>query len=487
MGSLTWTYSDTGANGEPTLSLTVTTSDTLQSGTYAGLNGPIVYSYYTVTSVSGTFNGTAITGLDPIRDSLGANRIYTTQDHSTGQTPVFDGLGGLSDGNNLQLSLSSGDDLALGSGEPINGGNPPQFGLLAPDTSTYANPAYPFTLVNSGLLNALSFVPPPCFAAGTRIATPAGEVVVEQLAPGDAVLLARGGSARVRWVGRREVRCDRHPKPQDAWPVRIAADAFGPGAPHRDLWLSPDHAVFVPAASGQGGMLVPVRYLVNGATVRQEQRERVTYLHVELERHDVLLADGLPCESYLDTGNRGAFANGGSVAQAHPDFALAVWQAKACAKLVTDGPRLAALRRRLLARATAALGHALSDDPGLLVSADDVPLTGRVRGERWEVDLPEGAREVLLASRTFVPAETVAGATDPRRLGVAIGAIARDGAALALDDARLGAGWYPVEGAHRWTDGAARIDVRGVRRLTVTLAIVGRYWQPAAATAAAAA
>jgi hypothetical protein len=69
-----------------------------------------------------------------------------------------------------------------------------------------------------------------------------------------------------------------------------------------------------------------VRYLLNGATVRQENVAAVSYWHVGLPAHAVLLAGGLPCESYLDTGNRAAFANGGTVVMARPDSAHAVWQ-----------------------------------------------------------------------------------------------------------------------------------------------------------------
>ena len=133
-------------------------------------------------------------------------------------------------------------------------------------------------------------------------------------------------------------------RPGAVWPLRVMAGAFGPG---RDLLLSPDHAVFV------DGMLMPVGRLVNGATVRQERTEEVTYCHVELPAHDVVLAEGLECESYLDTGNRGAFANGGAVVERDPDFARLVWAAEACAPQVTGGPRLAAVAARLLARAEA--------------------------------------------------------------------------------------------------------------------------------------
>ena len=186
-----------------------------------------------------------------------------------------------------------------------------------------------------------------CFRTGTSIATDRGDMPVESLRPGNRVALAGGGTDTVRWVGHRRVDCRRHPRPDDVRPVRIAAHAFGLGRPARDVWLSPDHAVFM------DGVLIPVRYLLNAATVRQEDAAAVTYWHVELSAHGVLLAEGLPAESYLDTGNRAAFANGGGVALAHPDFARATWAGRGCAPLVTEGPMRDAVYRRLLAQAVA--------------------------------------------------------------------------------------------------------------------------------------
>jgi hypothetical protein len=128
------------------------------------------------------------------------------------------------------------------------------------------------------------------------------------------------------------------------WPIRIEAGAFGPAEPRRPLFLSPDHAVF------QDGALIPVKYLVNGTTVTQMPVDTVTYFHVELARHAVLLADGLPAESYLDTGDRSDFANGGGVVRLHPDFASLRREAEACAPLVITGPVLEAVRDRLAVR-----------------------------------------------------------------------------------------------------------------------------------------
>ncbi len=134
--------------------------------------------------------------------------------------------------------------------------------------------------------------------------TEAGPMPVERLRVGTPTVLARGGSAEIVWIGQRRIDCRWHPRPRDVWPVRVKAGAFGDGAPCRDLRLSPDHAVYLE------GALIPVRYLVSGATVVQEAVDRVGYFHIELPDHDVILAEGLPAESYLDTGNRSAFAGG---------------------------------------------------------------------------------------------------------------------------------------------------------------------------------
>jgi hypothetical protein len=188
-----------------------------------------------------------------------------------------------------------------------------------------------------------------CFAAGTRIRTMDGFMAVEDLRTGMWVLTERGEAETVKWVGHRAVNCRAHPNPASIWPVRIAADAFGPGRPSRDLRLSPDHAMYV------DGVLIPVRYLVNGGSIRREPVAEVVYYHVELRQHDVILAEDLPVESYLDTGDRANFANAEGAIRLFADFLRddrvgAVWEAYGCAPLVVTGPVLDAVRRELAAR-----------------------------------------------------------------------------------------------------------------------------------------
>ncbi len=176
-----------------------------------------------------------------------------------------------------------------------------------------------------------------CFAAGTRIGTDQGPVAVEDLRIGDRIALAEGGSAPAVWIGRRTVDCARHPDPMRVWPVRVRAGAFGPGAPACDLILSPDHAVFVE------GMLVPIRLLIDGAAIVQEPRDKVTYFHAEVPEHAVILAEGLPVESYLDTGDRSDFEGSGAM-RLFPMFGAgrtaALWETMGAAPLVLRGPDL---------------------------------------------------------------------------------------------------------------------------------------------------
>jgi hypothetical protein len=298
----------------------------------------------------------------------------------------------------------------------------------------------------------------PCFAEGTRILTRRGEVAVEKLLPGDeAVALLGGPLLPIAWIGRRHMRCTAMDHPADAWPLRVQADAFAPGQPHSDVFLSPDHAVFA------DGVLVPIRHLENGTTIARLPCDEVTYFHVELARHDVLLAQGLPAESYLDTGNRAEFD--GIAAPPDPRRALRIWRQRACAPLCLSGPVLARLRARLAARAAALVPQA---DMGWTIHLDaGFPLAPERRGEAWRFDLTAPATPRLV-SPAFVPSVRVPGLEDHRCLGVPVARLIADGHELPLDHAALGPGWHAPEDGVRWTAGAAALP--RLRSLFVLLA-----------------
>ena len=325
---------------------------------------------------------------------------------------------------------------------------------------------------------------PPCFLRGTRVLTTRGEIPVEALRPGEDHAVTRDGRcAPVVWVGWRGLDPAHHPRPGDVLPVRVSAGALAPGQPARDLLLSPDHALAL------DGALIPVRHLLNGATIVQEPAAgRIVYFHVELDRHDILLAEGAAAESYLDAGNRGAFTNAGTAVHLHPRFApdaaaaLRIWRACGCAPLLTAGPALLAARAALTARALE-FGYRLTRRPALHALADGRALPLRPCGRGWHAAVLPSARALRLLSRAAAPLHLSGPGGDPRRLGIAVAALLLDGRRLALDDARLGSGWHTPERAWRWTDGAAEIEVRYARSLALRIAMSGSYWLPPRAAA----
>jgi len=191
-----------------------------------------------------------------------------------------------------------------------------------------------------------------CYAKGTFIATARGMVSVEKLKIGDLILTISGKYEPLKWLGFRTVDCKRHPNQQEAHPVRIAKDAFGLNQPVRDLYLSPLHSVYV------DGILIPAIDLVNGTTVSQEVRSKITYFHVELPMHNAIFAEGLTAESYLDDNNRDFFIDKttGQVVNMNAQFAekqfadmtsAEIWAAKGFAKVMRDGPQVEAVRNKL--------------------------------------------------------------------------------------------------------------------------------------------
>lgn len=176
-----------------------------------------------------------------------------------------------------------------------------------------------------------------CFARGTTILTTRGEVAVEALTSDDRVVTSDGAAQPVRWIGRREVDCTNHPRPEAIRPICVRAHAFGAQGPMRDLYLSPDHAIFVE------GVFIPVKHLIDGDSIRQMDVTQVTYYHVELARHSAIYSNGLLTESYLDTGDRASFANASGVMVLHPLFGMErqdvalIWETLAYAPLCVAG------------------------------------------------------------------------------------------------------------------------------------------------------
>lgn len=182
-----------------------------------------------------------------------------------------------------------------------------------------------------------------CFAAGSRIATPVGNIPVEQLKIGDLVQTLHAGDRPVKWIGRRHYDGRLIAGNLAALPVCIKRNAIADGVPERDLVVSPGHAIAIDE------ILVHASRLVNGVSVVQARDvEGVTYYHVELASHEILLAENCPAESFQDEHFRQQFDNAEDYRRLYPGEVAPVMR---CLPRLDHGFELYAIQRQVAARA----------------------------------------------------------------------------------------------------------------------------------------
>lgn len=143
-----------------------------------------------------------------------------------------------------------------------------------------------------------------CFAAGTEIATADGVALVEELKIGDMVRTLDGRDVAVKWVGRQSVSTKFGPA-ERLTPIKVAAGALGENTPSKDLIVTADHALLI------GDTLCAAGALVNGTTIARtnDLGETFTVYHVETAEHEVILANGVAAETFIDNVARTAFDN----------------------------------------------------------------------------------------------------------------------------------------------------------------------------------
>ena len=307
------------------------------------------------------FAGTTAAGVLRLSDPTGF--AGTIDNFLPGDTIVLAGTassGTMTAGNTLEVTLATGTTLAL----------------AFDPTQSFADDTFHFAALPGGASTAITDSTP-CYLAGTHILTDGGERTVETLAAGDLVITHSGAARPIRWIGRRSFAAAFAAGNREVVPIRIRAGALAEGVPARDLYVSPQHALLL------DGALVPAELLVNQASIlRCPDIDPIRYFHLELDSHDILLAEGAAAESFVDCDSRGMFHN----AAEYDGTPTARW--RFCAPRLESGPQLEAIRARIDARA--GLGPATT--PGPLEGFLDPPAADRIDG--WARD--GGAHPVLL-------------------------------------------------------------------------------------------
>jgi hypothetical protein len=295
-----------------------------------------------------------------------------------------------------------------------------------------------------------------CFCADTLIETPVGPRKVQHLAPGDLVVTFGGKVRPVVWIGTGAVLATRGRR-NAATPVIVHKGALADNVPYHDLRVTKGHSFLI------DDVLIPVEFLVNHRSIEWDDRaQEVKLYHIELETHDVLVANGAPAESYRDDGNRWLFHNANAGWHLPPQ--------EPCAPVMTGGPVVDGAWRRRLDRAGPRHLPPLTEDPDLHLVIDGARVNPEYRrGSLYGFRLPSSPKSMVIASRAAVPAE-LGIARDPRSLGVALRQVAvRQGGKFMLLDAaddRLTVGFHAYEAdcQLRWTDGCAALPVEAFVR-----------------------
>jgi T5SS/PEP-CTERM-associated repeat protein len=183
-----------------------------------------------------------------------------------------------------------------------------------------------------------------CYRRNTRILTEYGEVPIESLREGDRVATLREGLQPIRWIGRRTYCDDFVSDNPEVQPILIRAGALAAGIPHRNLWVSPEHALYIEE------LLIAARDLVNGVSIIRDASARdIAYLHLEFDEHQVIFAEGAQAESFVDDASRAMFDNAAEFLEWRSDQGRG--PARFCAPRVEEGTDLEKVREHLLARA----------------------------------------------------------------------------------------------------------------------------------------
>ena len=355
-------------------------------------------------SAAGALNLTSFTGFSTIAFSQGASWTLegSTTNFATGEI-----ISGFTLGDSIILDGFAATTAGYYSGLGLvlsNGNAFPMLDISGNFTTS------DFIVTNDGTNTTITAA---CFCRGTRIATPGGEVPVEDLRIGDMILTLHAGPKPIKWIGQRSYAAP-FAHGDFIRPIRLRPGALDDDMPRRALHLSPGHALFA------SGALIPAWRLLNGASITQAAHvDLVEYFHIELDAQEVIFAEGCPVESYIGAALRGQFHNVAEFTSLYPEDE----DQSPCLTLLEDGFALEAIKLHVAKRA--GLPPPPPAEPGRLRGFVDMAGPGVVEG--WAQDEADAETPVAL---------------DVLRGGRRIGRVLANRYRADLRDAGLGSGCH---------------------------------------------
>jgi ELWxxDGT repeat protein len=401
-GTVPGTYELTGISGanayglHPT-DLTVFTNEVLFNGVDSNGDGKYglwvtdgtAAGTYELTGISGAY---AAGGIDPQdltvfggevlfegTDTSGAKGLWVTNGTVSG-TYELTGISGTSPSYSFSpTDLTVVNDEVLFNAVDSSG----KYGLWVTDGTVSGT--HELTGINdvfSGGVDPNDMTAIPCYCRGTLIRTQHGEMRVEKLKIGDEVMTASGALRPIKWIGRRSYGGRFIMGRKNILPICIKAGALGENVPRRDLRISPHHAMYL------DGILIEAKDLVNGISIEQaESVEQIEYFHIELESHDVIIAEGALSETFIDDDDRFMFHNANEYRVLYPAAATATI-ARYCAPRLDEGYEVETIRRHIALRA-GLVSEETSTSAGQLRGFVDRVTPHIIEGWAQSVDHPE--------------------------------------------------------------------------------------------------
>ncbi len=211
-------------------------------------------------------------------------------------TSVYNAVVTLGDGStfNAQLAVvqaANGDVFVVDLSTELDNLSVQSINLTSLESSNYAGYTPAQSVENSSVV---------CFAQGTLIATPDGEVPVELLKPGDLVNTLDHGPQEITWANANTTL-----NPDHNAPIILPAGSLGNGLPKTPLRVSPQHRIMLRSRIanrmfGNDEVLLPAKFLQSVHGIIQALRFLpVTYHHFACRRHEIVFANGAEVESFF--------------------------------------------------------------------------------------------------------------------------------------------------------------------------------------------